>query len=229
MRLKTPRFWYKQDVSSASILMAPASFLYGLGYKLNQYIKPPAAYSPIRVICVGNLTAGGAGKTPAACLVMDLIKQDKIFAAPAFLSRGYGRQSHQNFKAQRHHHVSETGDEAQILAEYAPVYLAKNRIESLKLALRDDVDCIIMDDGYQNTDIIQDLKILVVNSYDGCGNKYLIPAGPLREPLNKGLEKADMIFFIQDPRGNNLKSDILNKSGKPAFNLEMSFQTDHID
>lgn len=228
MRLTTPKFWYKKDSSVLAALMTPASLVYKLGHTLNQCFKAPAP-SPIPVICIGNITAGGAGKTPSACMVMNIIKQHKLFKAPVFLSRGYGRQSKNSFELQSHHQIPQTGDEAWILAENAPVFVANNRMEGMKLALDNGADCIVMDDGYQNSDIEQDLKILVVNSFDGFGNQKLIPAGPLREPLTSGIDKADIIFVIQDPRGNNLDNDMLEKTDKPVFNLHMKFQSEGID
>lgn len=228
MRLTTPKFWYKHSMTAPALFLTPASFLYGIALNIRNYVTSPAP-SPVPVICVGNLTAGGSGKTPAAEMVMRLLQQEKHFVHPAFLSRGYGRQTKHTFKMEQHHTALESGDEAQILFKTAPVYLAEDRRTGMEMALKDHVDCLVMDDGYQNRDLEQDVKILVINSYDGFGNQKMIPAGPLREPLEAGLQKADIIILIEDPRGVRLHPDSLKSSGKPVFTCAMRFSADNID
>lgn len=228
MRLTTPKFWYEHSLTAPALFLTPASFVYGLGLHIRNRFTSPSP-SPLPVICVGNLTAGGSGKTPVAEMVMRLLLDKRLFDNPAFLSRGYGRQTKKTFKVEQHHTALETGDEAQILSKTAPVYLAGDRRAGLECAIKNHTDCLVMDDGYQNRDLEQDVKILVINSYDGFGNQKMIPAGPLRESLETGLQKADIILLIDDPRGRRLGPDSLKAAGKPVFSCSMRFKIEDID
>ena len=203
--LKTPRFWYKKSTTLPCRILTPFSWVYGLGRKLDTLkhsYKPP-----INVICIGNLTAGGGGKTPAALMVMDVIQAENIFNKPAFLTKGYGRLKKGTFKADPSHSWKDIGDEACLLNEKAPVYICDNRKSGIELALKDGVDCLISDDGFQDSSIRYNLAGLVINSYDGFGNERLLPAGPLRESLSKGLDRTDFILLIQDDRGTRFDPD----------------------
>lgn len=213
LRIKTPKFWYCRDnffQKLLSILLWPASILYLLGYWLKylgeQLFKTTLHPPAIPVICVGNLTAGGSGKTPAAILVMSLVKKYNLAKNPAFLTRGYGRDIQTKtdkttpFKIASDDPATKIGDEAQLLRAHGDVYVCSDRMAGLEYAQAHGVDCLILDDGYQNRAIDYSLRILVVNKYDGFGNGYLLPAGPLREPLSRGLARADYMLEIEDAR-----------------------------
>jgi len=202
---KTPKFWYRtQDTPMplAERILAPFSVLYGMLYHLHQRTKTRYK-SDIPVICLGNLVAGGTGKTPTAVALLGLITQHKLAKTPFFLSRGYGGAEMGPILVDPKIHTAwDVGDEPLILAQYAPVIVAKDRAEGVKLARAKQADVIIMDDGLQNPGIAKDLRLLVINGEMGFGNGKLLPAGPLRQPLYQGLGKADGYILIgEDTRG----------------------------
>lgn len=208
MLLKTPEFWYKKHIGFCAIILWPLSVLYYMGHLCHQIFTPkPKSANPIPIICIGNITAGGSGKTPTAIMVMQFLKDLGLFSNPAFLSRGYGRKTRHNLRASPNHHITDIGDEALMLVQYAPTYVAKNRHDGMKMAAHDGVGILLLDDGYQNPSFRADKYICVVNGYDGFGNECLLPAGPLRQPAHIGLRKADAVIYIHDPRGQNLSPD----------------------
>ena len=227
MSVKTPSFWYSDAKSLPSMLLLPFSAFYYVGHVLHQSLGSPEA-SPIPIICLGNLTAGGSGKTPSALMVMKIIQDRNLASYPGFLTRGYGRDTTITIKALKTHNFSDIGDEAMLLRQTAPTYISANRKAGLNLALKDETDCLIMDDGYQNTQLQMGLRGLVVNSYDGFGNKRLLPSGPLRQPVKDGLKKANFIIYIDDPRGHRVRLDDLH-SCKNIFKASMKIKTKDID
>lgn len=183
MPMKTPSFWYSGTASFLSLLLRPLLWLYALGYFIHQRsVKPKRVGVP--VICVGNLVAGGTGKTPSAISIMGLIKTHKLAETPFFLTRGYG------------------GDEDKILSEHALTIVSANRFAGAQEAVARNTDLILMDDGMQNPGLHKDTKFVVVDGTMGFGNEHMLPAGPLRQPLKKGLEQADAFIFIGKDRRN---------------------------
>jgi tetraacyldisaccharide 4'-kinase len=222
MRLKTPYFWYNTDkfksrIQSYSLL--PLASAYYIGYKTHQQFgKPYKANIP--VICIGNLIAGGAGKTPSVLALLKLINQKKLFNAPFCLSRGYGGQEQGPLIIKpEHHNAIDVGDEPLLLSGYSKCIVSKNRAEGARLAEQKGADLIIMDDGLQNNSLHKTLKFAVVNGTYGFGNKKLIPAGPLREPLHEGMKNSDAFILIgQDTQ--DVKSII--PENKPIFKAQLS-------
>jgi len=147
------------------------------------------------VICVGNLVMGGAGKTPTVIALVSMLK--KMGHTPHILSRGYGAivKGLQKVDPERHHYL-EVGDEPLMLSQFAPTWVCPNRIKAGKAAIKNGATVLIMDDGFQNKALEKDLNLLVVDSIQGFGNKEVFPAGPLREPVASGLNRADAVFFI---------------------------------
>lgn len=181
MEFKTPDFWYKDGLSPMAEVLRPFSLLYALGHWAHQ--KFSSAYKASKpVICVGNLTAGGSGKTPTVLALMSLIKKHKISSAPYFLTRGYG------------------GDEDKLLQRYGPVVINKDRAQGAKDAIEHGADVILMDDGLQNPGLHKDLKFVVIDGSMGFGNGYMLPAGPLRTPLRTGLQNADAFILIGEDK-----------------------------
>src|SRR5690606_24191631 len=132
----------------------------------------------IPVICIGNMVAGGSGKTPVARAVMTLLRDEKIAQTPAFLTRGYGQ------------------DEAELLKQDAPVIIAADRGEGVRRAATQGTDIIVMDDGFQNPHLAATVNIVVIDGAAGFGNGCLLPAGPLREPLAAGFMRADAFVIV---------------------------------
>lgn len=160
-----------------------------------------------KVICVGNITVGGAGKTPfCIALGKSYIRKGK---AVAFLSRGYKgslSNSRRAYKVSQKHTYKDVGDEPILLSQVAPTYICPDRYKSAQLAISDGAEILIMDDGLQNFSLAQDEKILVIDAAYGLGNEMILPAGPLREPLKNAMKRVTKLYVIGDKIPNNLKA-----------------------
>ncbi len=194
---KTPKFWYNTTTSGhiISALLSPVSCLYQVGHKLNLSSKQ-SYRPPIPVICIGNATAGGSGKTPTAIAVAELIKNHNISQTPYFLTRGYGGNETGPKVITVHDGSTEVGDEPLLLKNHAKTIVSKDRMAGAKKAHDLGATCIIMDDGLQNPSIVKSISLLVVNGKSGFGNKRTIPSGPLREPINTAFNRCDAVILI---------------------------------
>lgn len=191
MSLKTPLFW--KNKGPLSTLLVPLSALYRLGGHLCRHSQ--AASAGVPVICVGNVVAGGTGKTP---VVLDLLGRLKELGHnAAALSRGYGGHMKGPVMVDPNHHQSgDVGDEALLLARAAPTWVSHKRLEGARQAAATGADIIVMDDGFQNPALGKDLSFLVVDGGFGFGNGRLLPAGPMRETLNDALTRTDALVLI---------------------------------
>lgn len=214
---RTPQFWYNNTGIMAKILppvLAPLSFLYQLGHKVHQSWQTPKSVN-IPVICIGNLTAGGAGKTPTSIALLKLLKEKKHIRLPMFLTRGYGGSLTEPECVDTSGSARIWGDEPLLLAQHTTTIVARNRYEGAKLAQKEHADLIIMDDGLQNNSLKKDISFVVINGQSGFGNFKTIPSGPLREPLSTGIDKADAFIFMGEDKRNT--QDLL-PNDKPVFN-----------
>ena len=202
--IRTPKFW-KEKWSVISLLLSPISLIYAL---ITQYrVRRKSVYeASIPVICVGNITVGGSGKTPV-CLYLAEKLQEKN---PFFLSRGYGARSKFKGLVTADLTAESTGDEVQLLAETAPTVVNHNRSIGAKTAEASGAGLIIMDDGYQNPTLKKDVNIVVFDGSYGIGNGRIFPAGPLRESIETGLKRAQAVIIIGNDE-NNLQAEIAEK------------------
>ena len=177
-------------------LLSPAGALYGLSVWAKQ--KHGAPFRPnARVLCVGNLTAGGSGKTPIAIACARMLAARGL--KPVFLSRGYGGKLSGPILVQPdHHRAADVGDEPLLLTVHAPTIVSRDRAKGARLADSLNADVIVMDDGFQNFQVAKDVSLLVVDGSSGFGNGRVIPAGPLREPVEQGLARADAVVVVGD-------------------------------
>lgn len=198
MPIKSPEFWQKPD-TFLSRLLSPFAKLYALGTKARmKSVKP--YHSKVPVICIGNLVMGGVGKTPLAISVAEFFKMNG--KRPVFLTRGYGGGLSDILVDLDKHTAQDTGDEAMLLARVAPTVVDYNRARGAKTAEKVGADVIIMDDGFQNPKLYKDLSFAVFDGRYGFGNAKVFPAGPLREPLEHGLKRADAFIIVgQDKTG----------------------------
>ena len=197
MRMNTPRFWYDDTPGAKATATALGAFsaVYVLGHMIHQAIIRPVK-APLPVICIGNLVAGGGGKTPMALEVMQILRQNSLFKNPCFLSRGYGgREKGPVLVDSARHNAPDVGDEPLLLARAAPVVVSADRIAGANFAHAQGFDAVIMDDGLQNPSLHKDFSILVVDGAAGFGNGQLLPAGPLRTPVKAGLAKVDCVMI----------------------------------
>ena len=189
--MKAAQFWYQKE-SKISKILNPLGFFYGWSVA-RRFRKAHPYQSDIPVICVGNLSIGGTGKTPVCLALGNLLKRMNI--PFFFLNHGYKSQKQGILVNLKRMTVQETGDEAQLLAELAPTIVDRNRARGAQLAQKKGAKALIMDDGFQDPSLIKTLSFLVVDGRTGFGNSCLIPAGPLREPIAKGLKRADAIII----------------------------------
>lgn len=193
---RAPEFWANppEHPGWQARALAPAAWLWRLGaWARARRGRPRRAGVP--VICVGNLTAGGAGKTP---MVHALAA--RLSAAghrPHLLSRGYrGRIPGPHRVDPNRDSAAEVGDEALLLAADAPTWVARDRVGGARAAEAAGASVVVMDDGYQDPALVKDASILVVDAVQGFGNGRMIPAGPLRESVVAGLARADLTVLI---------------------------------
>ncbi|MGH1351991.1 MAG: tetraacyldisaccharide 4'-kinase [Methyloligellaceae bacterium] len=215
MSHKTPGWWYK-DAGVASLLLSPVSSLYGLAVRYRWQVTEPYN-TDIPVICIGNFTMGGAGKTPAAIYLAELLKE--LGERPVFLTRGYGGQIRGPHLVDLTIDKSvDVGDEPLLLARTAPTLVSADRPEGARFLSASETlspTVIIMDDGFQNPRLKKDLNIIVVDGERGIGNGKIFPAGPLRENIGSQIKRADIIITI----GGNKNFEA---TGNKALNIKGS-------
>jgi len=149
----------------------------------------------VPVVCVGNLTAGGAGKTPTAIAIAGRLIERGI--GVHFLTRGYGGRARGPVRVDpASHNARDVGDEALLLARVAPTWTGADRRRSATAAVAAGAEALVMDDGFQNPSLHKDLSLVVIDPRAGFGNRRLVPAGPLREPIAAGLKRADAVVLI---------------------------------
>ena len=191
--MRAPEFWTKGGAVSG--LLAPVGAGVGLAGRLRRaWVRPERV--PIPVLCVGNLVAGGAGKTPVTLALLAAMTARGL--APQALSRGYGGTQAGPLRVDpAHHDAGHVGDEALLLAAVAPTWVAHDRAAGARAIVEASGGAIVMDDGFQNPAVAKDLSLLVVDGAYGFGNGRLIPAGPLRERVADGLARADAVVLLE--------------------------------
>ncbi len=196
--MKTPDFWYGPPGGPAGgalgALLAPLGWLYAAAGRARKAVVKPWR-APVPVICVGNLVAGGAGKTPVALSIGRRLSAAGL--AVHFLTRGHGGRLRGPVRVEPDRHQAvDVGDEALLLARVAPTWVAAERPAGARAACAAGAQAIVMDDGFQNPSLAKDLSLLVIDGAVGLGNGRLIPAGPLREGLYAGLRRAQAVVII---------------------------------
>jgi len=188
--MREPAFWWKPGGGG---LLSPVAAIYGAVAAARMHGEGRRAGVP--VVCLGNLTVGGAGKTPAAIAVARLLLTAR--ERPFFLTRGYGGRLRGPVRVDpAAHGATDVGDEPLLLAQLAPTIVARERVAGAVAARRDGATVIVMDDGFQNPSLVKDLSILVVDGRRGIGNGRMIPAGPLRAPLDTQMTRAQALVVI---------------------------------
>jgi tetraacyldisaccharide 4'-kinase len=191
--MREPAFW-RREGSLASALLAPVGTVYGA--IATWRLARPGRRPGIPVVCIGNLTVGGAGKTPTALTVARMLAT--AGERPVFLSRGYGGALAGPLMVDpARHRARDVGDEPLLLARTAPTIVARDRVKGAGIA--DGASVIVMDDGFHNPSLVKDFSALVVDARRGIGNGRVIPAGPLRAPIDVQLARAHALVMVGRP------------------------------
>ena len=196
--MKAPEFWnHKSGRESAPVIrtiLSPIGWIYGkfVSKSINNSIEYD---SGVPVICIGNATLGGTGKTPVTIYILKSLRRLGLNAVG--LTRGYGGQEKGPILLNDKHTSIDVGDEPLLLAEHAPVWVSAGKDDGAKAAVSNGASIIIMDDGHQNQLLKKSLSLLVVDAEIGFGNGKIFPAGPLRENLNESLKRSDAIILMK--------------------------------
>ncbi len=205
--MHAPKFWQKKD-SKLARLLNPLGHIYSFFVRRRLHKSHPYQ-SKMPVICVGNLSVGGVGKTPVCLALGNYLRQKgKKFY---FLNHGYKARQQSVLVDVHAHSALDVGDEALLLALTAPTIVDSARARGAQLAEKLKADLLIMDDGFQNPSLVKTLSFIVVDGTLGFGNGRVLPAGPLREPVLIGLKRADALILVgKDTWG---VMDYLKKNG----------------
>ncbi|MCY4260274.1 MAG: tetraacyldisaccharide 4'-kinase [Rhodobacteraceae bacterium] len=195
-----PEFWYHKPGRRSAIL-APVSLLWSWATALRLRRRSGFKF-PVPVVCVGNISVGGSGKTPVVMALSEHLHQTGW--TPGIVTRGYrGRLRGPVEVDVRVHTADAVGDEPLVLASQTRTWKSVDRRAGVRAAMHAGSDIIVLDDGHQSPSPPRDLSLLVVNARTGFGNGRVIPAGPLRETIRRGLARADMLIVIGQPATRN--------------------------
>lgn len=194
--MRAPDFWQRDGARAQ--LLRPAGWLFGAAGLLRRAVARPWR-APVPVICVGNIVAGGAGKTPVALSIAAVLAEQGRVAH--FLTRGFGGRIAGPVRVDPFlHDAKAVGDEALLLTAIAPTWVVRDRAAGARAACAAGAEALVMDDGLQNPGLAKDLSLIVIDGRYGFGNGRLIPAGPLRETLDNAIPRVQAAVIVGDDR-----------------------------
>ena len=212
-------FWWHAHASPWPALLLPAALVWDAGARLRWAFAHPF-HADIPVICIGNFTSGGAGKTPAAIAIARFLHE--LGERPFFLTRGYGGTTggpHRvNLDQDR---ARDIGDEALLLARIAPAIVAADRAAGARAAQDQGASVIVMDDGLLNPGLAKTLSLAVIDGEWGFGNEHVIPAGPLRANLGFQLNKTDGFVLVGDGAAKAHIEALAERASLPVLKAEI--------
>lgn len=215
--MRAPEFWnHKHGREAAPFIrtvLSPFGWIYG--QVTARRIATTISYDPqIPVICVGNASVGGVGKTPITAYLLESLTRMGIKAVA--LSRGYGGREKGPILVKTKHTFKDIGDEPMLLARKGPVWVSAGRDDGARAAVgaltgfgKTGAEVIIMDDGHQNPLVKKTLSLLVVDAEIGFGNERVFPAGPLREPLQAALSRADAVILMKPTAEYEVSAELM--------------------
>ena len=190
--MREPAFWWQRQ-SVLATLLQPLAMIYGA--VAAKRLRQAGRSAGVPVLCVGNLTVGGAGKTPTAIAIARLLLD--CGQHPFFLTRGYGGRLAGPLRVDpKLHRAIDVGDESLLLARVAPTIVARDRVAGAEMARVQGAGVLVLDDGLQNPSLAKDFALVVVDTRRAIGNGRLLPAGPLRVPVDAQLDRADAVLAI---------------------------------
>jgi tetraacyldisaccharide 4'-kinase len=216
---RAPEFWWRSESSGMSLALWPVARVWGAvsTWRMSQ---PPRHRAAVPVICVGNFTVGGAGKTPAV-MALARIARGRGFK-PGILATGYGGSAKVPTIVDPNVHLAvDVGDEALLLAAVAPTVVARDRAEGARRLTEIGADVIVMDDGFQNPSLAKDLSLVAVDASVGIGNGRTVPSGPLRAPLTSQLRRAGALLVIGEGHAADILIRAAARAGRPTLRARL--------
>jgi tetraacyldisaccharide 4'-kinase len=215
--VRDPGFWWR-PAAWPSLVLAPLAWIYGA--IAARRLQRPGVGAGIPVICVGNYTLGGAGKTPTVIALVDLLRG--AGERPFVLSRGYGGRLNGPVLVDTARHVAtDVGDEPLLLAANVPVVVSVDRVSGAKLAVERGASIIVMDDGFQNPSLAKELSLIVIDAARGLGNGMVFPAGPLRAPLTAQFERTDGLIVVGGGSQADTAIAAMTRRNKPVLRARL--------
>ncbi len=215
--MREPAFWYRPP-SLMSRFLAPFGAIYGA--ITARRMARAGVSAGIPVLCVGNYHVGGAGKTPTVLALVEILRS--MDEQPFVVSRGYGGTIEGPVRVDPvSHTAADVGDEPLMMAATVPVIVSRDRVAGAALARGQGASVVLLDDGFQNPELVKDASLIVIDAARGLGNACVFPAGPLRAPLAPQLARTNALIVIGEGQNAAGVIDTLAKRGAPAWRARL--------